>query len=496
MLTPELRAEIRRLFYAEHWKVGTIAAALGVHHDAVEAAIEVSRFHTRRGVLRPSRIDPFIPFIRQTLERYPRLRATRILEMIRERGYEGRSAGHLRRLVARLRPARPAEAYLMLRVLPAEQAQVDWGSFGQIQVGRGWRSLSCFVMVLSYSRALYALFTLDQTLESFLRGHVAAFSYFQGVPRAILYDNLKSAVLERQGEAIRFHPRLLELCGHYHFTPRPCAPARGNEKGRVERAIQYLRTSFFAARSFRGLEDLNAQFRQWRDEVAHQRPLPGDPSLTVAEALAKERGLLLPLPEHPLETDLARVLSSGKTPYLRFDKNLYSIPYQLVRRPLTLAASETTVRILDGEREVARHVRSYGASEVIEDPAHVAELVRAKRNAQPLKGRDRLRAAVPLTAGFFETLAERGEHLGYHASRLLRLLDDYGAQELAAAVQLAVERESYSAGAVAHLLELRRRAQGLPPPVRLELPDDPRVRDLRVTPHKLEDYDALGKKDR
>ena len=299
-------------------------------------------------------------------------------------------------------------------------------------------------------------------------------------------------MLERRGEAIHFHPRLLELCGHYHYAPRPCAPARGNQKGRVERAIGYLRTSFFAARSFRDLDDLNAQFVRWRDELAHVRKVPGEAELTVGQALEQERQRLLPLPEHPFEADVLRVVSSGKTPYVSFDRNLYSIPYEWVRKPLTLVASPTRVRIVTGQTELASHARSYGTKEVIEDPAHVAALVAAKRNAQPLKARDRLRAAVPQTDQLFETLAERGENLGYHTVRLLRLLDEYGAQELGAAVHLAIERQAWSAGCVAHILEQRRRARGLRPPVRVDLPDDPRVRDLRVTPHRLEDYDALG----
>ena len=83
---------------------------------------------------------------------------------------------------------------------------------------------------VAYSRAIFALFTIDQTLESFLRGHVEAFAAFQGVGRTLVYDNLRSAVLERAGTAIRFHPRLLELAGHYHFAPRPCTPGRANEK--------------------------------------------------------------------------------------------------------------------------------------------------------------------------------------------------------------------------------------------------------------------------
>lgn len=495
MITAELRAEIRRLFYAEHWRVGTIVGALSVHRDTVLSAIEAERFNSGVSrIVRPSMLDPFVPFIRETLARYPRLRATRLYEMIRQRGFCGQSPTQLRRLVARLRPRPAAEAYLRLRVLPAEQAQVDWGSFDTIRIGRATRPLSCFVMVLSWSRAIHALFTVDQTLESFMRGHVEAFAYFQGVARSVLYDNLKSAVLERRGDAIRFHPRLLELCGHYHFAPRPCAPARGNEKGRVERAIQYLRTSFIAARPYRDLNDLNAQFQRWRDEVAHARKVPGDPTgMSVAEALAHERTLLLPLPEHPFETDLVRTVSSGKTPYLRFDRNMYSIPHTLARQPLTLVASPTVVRVLDGTDEVACHTRSYDTGAVVENPEHVAGLAEFKRNARLLTGRDRLRAAAPETDELFTALAERGESLGHHTVRLQKLLDQYGAEELRTAVRVALTRRAPSAGAVAHILEQRRRARGLPPPIPVDLPDDPRIRDLQLTPTNLEDYDELAK---
>jgi len=494
MITPEQRTEIRRLFYAEHWKVGTIAAALGVHRDTVCAAIEAERFMAHVARPRPSRLDPYLPLMRDTLQQYPRLRATRLYQMVRDRGYTG-SVVQLRRVVRRLRPLPKAEAYLRLSVLPGEQAQVDWGSFGWFEVGRMRRPLSCFVMVLSWSRAIDALFTLDQTLESFLRGHLHAFSYFSGVARTLLYDNLRSAVLERRGEAIRFHPRLLELCAHYHYAARPVAVARGNEKGRVERQIQYLRSSFFAARSFRDIDDLNAQFERWREEIAHQRRVPGEPSLTVAEALERERAYLLPLPEHPLETDLMRVVSSGKTPYVRFDRNLYSIPHPLVRKPLTLVASATLLRILDGEREVARHARSFASGACIEDPAHLAGLVRAKQQARELTGRDRLKTAVPESESLFETWALRGEPLGLHTTRLLKLLDDYGAEELRAATRVAVERGAPTSGSIAHVLEQRRRAQGLTPPVPIDLSHRPELKDLRLIPNRLEDYDALGQHD-
>ena len=399
MITPAQRAEIRRLYFGEHWKVDTIATALGVHHETVRRAIELDTRPPRRAA-RTSTLDPFLPFLRDTLGQYPRLRATRLHEMLRQRGYPG-SARQVRRFVRSLRPAVAPRAYRRVVTLVGEQAQVDWGAFGTITLGHGVRTVSGFVMVLGYSRALFALFTLDQTLESFLRGHVAAFDAFGGVARTLVYDNLRSAVLDRRGAAIQFHPRLLELAGHYCFAPQPCTPGRGNEKGKVERQIQYLRHAFFAARSFRDVDDLNAQFQRWRDEVAHVRRHPDQRDRTVAEVFAEEQPRLLPLPAHPFATDLMRAVRSGKTPYVRFDRNSYSIPHTCVRDPLTVLASATTVRLIDGTTEVARHRRSYGTGETIEDAAHLDGLLAVTRQANAHTARDRLRVAVlaPLTVG-------------------------------------------------------------------------------------------------
>ncbi len=116
------------------------------------------------------------------------------------------------------------------------------------------------------------------------------------MPRELWYDNLKSVVLERHGDAIRFNPRFLDFAGHYRFLPKPVAVARGNEKGRVERAIRYVRDNFFAARTWRDIDDLNAQARAWCDGIAADRPWPDDRSLTVREAFERERGSLLALP--------------------------------------------------------------------------------------------------------------------------------------------------------------------------------------------------------
>lgn len=489
MIPPELRAEIRRLFYAEHWKFGTIASQLHVHPETVANAVEASRFVSNGRQFR-SGLDPYLAFIEATLEKYPRLRATRVHEMIVARGYNG-SVVQTRRAVRRLRPKPKGEAYLRLATLPGEQGQVDWGHFGYVQIGRAKRPLSAFVMVLSWSRALHALFTLDQTLESFLRGHVEAFDFFGGAPRVLLYDNLKAAVLQRIGSVAALHPRLLEFAGHYHFRPQPVAVARGNEKGRVERAIRFLRDRFFAARPFHDVDDLNAQFCRWRDEWAHARPCPEDNDLTVREAFRREQAHLLPLPENPFSTDRLTVVRSGKTPYVRFDLNDYSIPHTLIRKPLTVIASTTTVRILDGTTEVARHARSWDRHAQLEQKEHIEALVQEKRSAREGRARTQITRAVPGAMAFLEEVVRREGNLGSATAQLRRLLEDYGPLELGAAIEEAMKRGTPTPASVAHLLDQARRRSRIPPKIRLELPDNPRIREIRVTQHKLETYDDL-----
>ena len=490
MISDQRRAEIRRLFYGEHWKVGTIAAQLGLHHETVRQAIDTDRLASR-GQARPSDLDPYIDLIRETLERYPRLTGTRVHEMVRARGYEG-SVSQLRRRIRQLslRPVPQAEAFFRLTTVPGEQAQVDWGSFGTVPVGLYERPLFGFVMVLSWSRAVHVYFSLDQTMPSVVRGHVASFETLGGVPRQILYDNMKTVVLDRVGDAIRFHPRFLELAGHYLFQAYPCRPRRPNEKGKVERKIRHLRTSFFEGRRFNDLADLQAQFIRWRDEVAYKRPCPAEPTITVGQALERERTKLLPLPLQPIDTDETRAVIAKKQPYVRFDGNQYSIPHELVGEPLTLVASEQRVRVLNGTVEVASHRRAWVKHVVIEDPAHLKGLLQHKAKARALNGRERLLAEVPQAAPLFDALAKRNEPLGSHTTALLKLLETYGEDVLARAIIEAIERNTPRADSVAYIIE-RNIDPRDPVPRPLALINRSEVDDLRIKNHRLEDYDDL-----
>ncbi len=489
MISPELEAEILRLYHAEKWRAGTIADQLGIHHSVVVRVLAQDGI-PRPERSRPTRLDRFIPLVIATWKEYPKLPASRLYEMCKERGYQG-GPDHFRHLVAMYRPRPRAEAYLRLKTLPAEQAQVDWGHFGKLTIGRANRNLLAFVMVLSYSRRIFLRFYLGQQTENFLRGHEAAFAAWGGVTRVLLYDNLKSAVLERRGDAIRFNPLLLDFARHYRFAPRPVAVARGNEKGRVERAIRYVRSAFFMGRRFKDLDDLNRQAQVWCDGPTCERRWVEDDSLTVAEAFEKERALLLPLPQTPFHTDERRELPVGKTPYVRFDSNDYSVPHQLVRQTVVVVASLQKVRIIHRGAVVAEHPRCFDRRQQIEDPAHIERLVEHKRQAREHRGLDRLAAAAPASRKLLTHLAQRGANLGSATMRLLRLLKEFGAARLEQAIREALDKDVPHPNAVRQILERQCRTEGRSPTLPVELPDDPRIRDLTVQPHTLESYDEL-----
>lgn len=491
MISPDRETDILRLFHAEKWRVGTIASQLGIHHSTVRRVLSGAGVDLA-ATLRPSIADPYVPFIIETLKKYPRLRASRLFHMVRERGYPG-AEDHFRAIVARYRPRPEPEAYLRLRTLPGEQAQTDWGKFGRIRVGRAERRLAGFIMTLSWSRRRFLRFYYGEAMPNFIRGHVDAFNYFGGVPRVNLYDNLKSAVIERVGDAIHFNETFLEVAKHYHFEPRPVAPYRGNEKGRVERSVRFVRDSFFAAREYKDLDDLNAQALAWCDGIAADRPCPEDRTMTVREAFECEQPHLLELPDNPFVTDEKEPVSVGKTPYVRFDLNDYSVPHTLVRRSLVVSATLDQVRILDGNQVVASHPRSFDRDQQIEDPAHVAALVERKSKARKERGMDRLHHAVPSTRDLLIRIAERGGNLGSTVNRLLQMLEANGAQALEEAIREVLAHDAPHLAAIHQVLDRRRRERGQGPAIPVQLPDNPRVRNLVVRPHALADYDALGR---
>ena len=329
-------------------------------------------------------------------------------------------------------------------------------------------------------------------MENFLRGHVHAFQAWAGSPRVILHDNLRSAVLERRGNQNPISSSL--SAGVVCPLPlhRPALPGAVRKSERPRRTRHSLRARILLGRS--RLHDLNKQCNRqallWRDQVAHQRPGPGDDTRTVAQAFAEEQPRLLPLPLHPFDTDLILPIRSAKTIYVRFDLNDYSIPPEAVRRPLTLLASDTWVRILDGTQEIARHRRSFDRHQPLLDPAHQQALLQEKRKAFHSTPTGRLAQSVPESETLLDLAFARGESAGSQTAQLLKLLDLYGAAALRRAIREALERDTPRASSVAFLL--RRRQQPTSAPPKVDLSRHPEAQAIDVQPHNLETYDELA----
>lgn len=484
----ETEAKILRYHFVEQWRVGTIATQLGIHHGVVDRVLSQAGLPKVERSPRPSMIDPYLPFIVATLREFPTLSAARLYEMAKQRGYPG-GPSQFRQRISQLRPRKQPEAYLRLKTLPGEQAQIDWGHFGHLRIGRAKRPLMAFVMVLSWSRQIFLRFYLNARMENFLRGHVAAFEAWHGLPKVLLYDNLRSAVLEREGDAIRFHPTLLALSAHYRFEPRPVAVARGNEKGRVERAIRYIRDNFFAGRHWQTLDELNAQAEHWCQGVSAERPCPEHNELSVSEAFLQEQPRLLALPDNPFDTRERVAVTAGKTPYIRFDLNDYSIPHHCVQKTLSVQADLDTVRILEGTERIAEHPRCFGKGEQIEQEAHINALWLEKTRAKVHRGQDRLSQASAQIPELLQQATLRGHVLTTSVRLLNEYLDHYGREELRLAVAEALKQQSPYPQAVQQILERRRDEKHCPPPLAVAVPD--KVKHVTVKATDVTHYDQL-----
>lgn len=419
--SPETTAEIRRLYFAEHWKRGTIATQLDVHPDVVKRVL--GQLGPKFGSKRPaeSLLEPHKFFVDQILEQYPRLVATRLYDMLRERGYTG-SIRTLRRYVCISRP-RKRKAYLDIETLPGEVGEVDWGHVGELAVPSGHRTLWVFVMQLSYSRAAFAELVLSLDAASLRRSLIRASNYFHGSPRAWLFDNAKTVVIERRGSKVRFHSGLVELAGQMHVELRVCDPRAPHQKGAVERCIRYLKERFFAARSVRDLEQGNRQLHVFLQDIANARPHPRKAGRSVGEVFADEQAKLLPLPDHCPPLEMVTPVVVDAKGFVQIDTNRYSVPSTHAHTTLLMATTDTTLRVINGTEEVANHPRSWGYKQTFEQPEHRAQLIAEKRGARNIKGRDRLRTEVPAIELLLERWLDREFNLGSMVARTMKLLD-------------------------------------------------------------------------
>ena len=500
MISSETEAEIERLWRAEGLRcVGTIARMARVHGDAARRVLRKAGLLPRgtaeltAAVPRASILDLYLPVVDDVLRRYPDICASRLFSMVKERGYPGVSQSHFRDVVSKRRPIREREAFLKLSMLPGEQAQVDWGHFGDAGEAYDGKKLYAFVMTLAYSRRIFLRYFLGMKMREFQQGFAEAFEFFGGVPRKVLIDNLKSGVTERVQQLVRFNEDFLLLARHYAFEPQAANVRRGNEKGRVERSIRYVRDNFFAARDFSTLEELNAQAHTWCVTQASERKWPQDRTQTVAQAFAIEQAKLRPLPPTPLACLERVIVKVSKQAFVWFDRNEYSVPHGLVGQQVEVVASEHDIRIYScaGPEPVATHGRSHRRGQVVENHEHREALEKAKPGATKHSGLRRLTSQIPEAEEFVRTLGERGENIGGAVSGLLGRIDTHGVALVTAAVREVIASGSCTFRAVNFVLARLDRERGLP----LEEPAVVKTRfgELAVTPHDAKTYDvAMG----
>jgi transposase len=490
MLTSDQINEVHRLYVSEKWPIRKIERHLNMGWKTIKKYLDAPA----QGAAprqRRSKLDPFKALIAECLEKDPRITAARILQRIKDLGYQGGHAilqVHVRQVRSQLTSKR---AFIRMEPFAGERFEVEWAHSDTLNYSGDTRKLYAFVLIDAHSRLLYVEFTHSQNFETFARCHVHAFHAMQGVAREIVYDNLATAVAEHDGRLVRFLPRFLGFARDYNFFPRACNPASGWEKGKVERSISYLRQNFWPLREFKDLHDVNRQVRIWLTDVANQR-LHRETRERPAERFQPEA--LRPLPIIPYDyRDTAEALVH-KDLRLQFDCNKYCVPHRYVGQRLTVKADTDTVTIYDRVKEVVSYPRSWRRGQTLGVERFEKLLAAQRPAARRSQAQQRLVDSLDglcsreLLEAYLRDLADTDRSLARQISELLELIRQYGSDVVASALEKASAARAWGADYVANIVRQQQSPRRPQPPVPLR---DPQLRDLVTDPISLLAYDAF-----
>jgi transposase len=454
MIDYETFVKIKVLKDQHALKCSQIARELNLDYRTVEKWLDQKQYQQRTSPQRASKLDPFKGQIVRMLESYP-YTAIQIFQRLREDHFDG---GYtiVKEYVRKVRPPK-IKAFLKLSFAPGECAQVDWGSYGSVRVGDARRRLSFFVMVLCYSRMMYVEFTVSQTMEHFLGCHQNAFNWFGAVPGKIMVDNLKSAVLKRiVGKEPTFNPKYLDFANHYGFTIAPCAVGKGNEKGRVESGVGYVKKNFLAGLDIPDFSLLNPAVIHWLNTVANVR-LHGETGKRPVDRLPRERESMLPLP--PYSYDIATIdqVRASRQFRVPVDGNRYSVPAEYAGAALTLKTYPDRLCIYHQQKLIARHARSYDRGKDFELPDHPKALLAQRRKARDQKIFMRFLSLSDKADAYYRQLEQRRMNPLHHIRQIVALSEIYDEQSVQRAIEDAFAFQAFSCEYIANLLEQRTR---------------------------------------
>jgi transposase len=483
MIDYELFSKIKHLNQNDGLTAQQIARELVLDVRTVDKWLNATQYRPRRTSLRPSKLDSFKDDIVRMLERHA-YTAMQIFQQIREQGFDGQYT-IVKEYVRKVRPP-THKAFLKLSFAPGECAQVDWGSYGSVNVGNTRRRLSFFVMVLCYSRMMYVEFTVSQTMEHFLGCHQNAFECFGKVPSKIMVDNLKSAVLKRiVGQAPVFNPKYLDFANHYGFTIAACNVGKGNEKGRVESGVGYVKKNFLAGLEIPDFAAIHPAVKNWLDTVANVR-IHGETREKPVARFEKERPYLNPLPRHRFDIATVSQVRASRQFRVVVDTNRYSVPAEYAGRSLTLKTYPDRICLYSDNKLIARHARSYDRHEDIEDPDHPRQLLIWRKKAREQKIIQRFLALSPKAEQYYQNLKQRRMNLFHHVQKIVALSEIYDPEAVARALEDAFTFQAFSCEYIVNLLEQRSRR--LPEPGALHLTRREDLLDLSVPSPDLSIY--------
>jgi transposase len=455
MISYETYCKIRDHRDRQGLTITQTAHALGLHTETVSKWSRVEEYRQQPGVKRGSRLDEYKGLIVRWLDTHP-YSSQQIFQRLREVGY----AGCLTLIKEYVRTIRPPQqkSFLKLAFARGECAQVDWGEYGTIAVGSTRRKLSFFVMVLCHSRQMYVEFTVSQAMEHFLACHQNAFAVL-GVPEKIMVDNLKSAVLKRLvGEAPVLNPRYLDFARHQGFKIAPCNVRAGNEKGRVESGVGYVKKNFLNGLELQDFAHVNPAAQIWLAEIANVR-IHGETHRRPLDLFAEERAHLKPANANPY--DLARVLTLRASSQFRIvlDTNRYSVPASYAGRLVTVKVYPDRLCIYYQDQLIARHGRSFDRRQDIEDPDHPKVLLEQRHNAREQRLLSQFLALTGSAPVYYEGLVARRFNARSHVRKILALAEIYGKPDTVRAIEDALVFNAFSSEYIAHLLESRARCK-------------------------------------
>ncbi len=476
--------QIRLLHDQKKLKASQIALELNLHPKTVEKWVALERYQPRKNPKRSSKLDPFKGQIVALLERHP-YTAQQILQRLREQGFAG---GYtiVKDFIHQVRPA-PKPAFLMLEFAAAQCAQVDWGQFGSIEVGSTRRRLSFFVMVLCYSRVLYLEFTLSEAMEQFLSCHRHALEFFGGSPAKVMIDNLKVGVLRHPtGGPVQFNPRYLDFAAHYGFEPIACNPRKGNEKGRVESGVGYVKGNFLNGLDLPSFAAINPAARQWMDTTANVRT-HRETNRKPIELFEQEKPLLRPLPVMPYDYAVIEPVTANRCCRISFQGNRYSVPYLYASQKLSLKIQPERLDIFHNEKLIATHLRSYDRRKNFTNPDHEKELLAQRKRARQQTLLLAFLSLTPRAELYCRRLQDKRLNAAHHIQKIVALSEIYGPDKVARALEDALEFEAFGCEYIANIVLQREQAPIQPSALHLTHRQD--LLDLDLPAPNLDIYD-------